>query len=63
MEETMWRYKLVRMDLPGWEPSHVRACEVQLNELGGEGWEAVAVIEQAGGWGVLFKMPHEIPAF
>ncbi len=59
----MWRYKLVRMDLPGWEPSQVSACEVRLNELGAEGWEAIAVIEQAGGWGVLFKMPHEVPAF
>ncbi len=59
----MWRYKLVRMDLPGWEQSQIRACEVRLNELGGEGWEAIAVIQQPDGWGVLFKMPHEVAAF
>jgi hypothetical protein len=59
----MWRYKLVRMDLLGWEQSQMTAWEVRLNELGGEGWEAIAVVEQAGGWGVLFKMPHEVAAF
>jgi hypothetical protein len=25
-ESAMWRYKLVRMDLPGWEPSQIRVC-------------------------------------
>jgi hypothetical protein len=59
----MWRYKLVRMDLPGWEQSQIAACEARLNELGGQGWEAIAVIEQDDGWGVLFKMPQEVPSF
>jgi hypothetical protein len=59
----MWRYKLVRMDLSGWEESQIKASEARLNDLGAEGWEAVAVIEQAGGCGVLFKMAHEVASF
>jgi hypothetical protein len=62
-EAPMWRYKLVRMDLSGWEESQLKASEARLNDLGGEGWEAVAVIEQGGGWGVLFKMAHEVASF
>ncbi len=34
----MWRYKLVRIDLPDRE-AEIIACEAKLNELGGEGWE------------------------
>jgi hypothetical protein len=59
----MWRYKLVPLDLPGREESRIKACEAKLNELGGEGWEAVAAIAQADGWYVLFKMPHEVGTF
>jgi hypothetical protein len=59
----MWRYKLVRMNLSGWEESQVKACENRLNELGSEGWEAVALIELADGWGMLFKMVHEVATF
>jgi hypothetical protein len=59
----MWRYRLVRMDLSGWEESQIKACEARLNDLGGEGWEAVAVIQQKDGLGVLFKMPHEVASF
>lgn len=59
----MWRYRLVRMDLSGWEESQIKACEARLNDLGGEGWEAVAVIEQNDWLGVLFKMPHEVASF
>lgn len=59
----MWRYKLVHTDLPGREPSEIGACEAQLNELGGEGWEVVAVIGRADGWWMLFKMPHEVASF
>jgi hypothetical protein len=59
----MWRYKLVLMNLPGREQSQIDACEGRLNELGGEGWEAVAVVGQGDGWWVLFKMPHEVASF
>jgi len=59
----MWRYKLLRMSLAGWEDSQVKACEARLNDLGGEGWEAVAVIEQKDGLGVLLKMAHEVASF
>ena len=62
-EADMWRYKLVRMNVSGWEQSQVRACEAQLNELGGQGWEAVAVIQQGDVWGVLLKMSHEVASF
>jgi hypothetical protein len=41
----------------------MRACEALLNDLGEEGWEVVAVIEQKDGWGVLFKMTHEVASF
>ena len=59
----MWRYKLVRMDLPDWEASRITACEGRLNDLGSEGWEAIAVVAQASGLLMLLKMPHEAPAF
>jgi hypothetical protein len=59
----MWRYKLVPMGLPPREESRIKAWEAKLNELGGEGWEAVAVIEQADGWCVLLKMPHEVGTY
>ena len=59
----MWRYKLVPMDPVGREESQIRTWETRLNELGGEGWEAVAVIQQTDGWYVLFKMPHEVGTF
>jgi hypothetical protein len=59
----MWRYKLVRMAPPGHEPSQIEDREARLNELGGEGWEAVAMIERADGWWLLFKMPHEVGTF
>lgn len=58
----MWRYKLVRIDLPDRE-AEIRACEAKLNELGGEGWEVIAVIERGDGWLALFKMPHEVGSF
>jgi hypothetical protein len=51
------------MNLSDWEESQVKACETRLNELGSEGWEAVARIELAGGWGMLFKMAHEVASF
>jgi hypothetical protein len=38
--------------------SKITDREATLNELGGEGWEAVAVIEQTDGWCVLLKMPQ-----
>jgi hypothetical protein len=59
----MWRYKLVRMDLPGREDSQIKAWEAKLNALGGEGWEVVAVVGQNEGWYVLLKMPHEVGTF
>ena len=59
----MWRYKVVPMNLSGWEESQVKACETRLNELGSGGWEAVALIELADGWGILFKMAHEVASF
>ena len=36
----MWRYKLVPMGRP--RESQIEAWEAKLDELGGEGWEAVA---------------------
>jgi hypothetical protein len=59
----MWRYKLVRVDFPGWERSQVSACEAQLNELGSEGWEVVAVVPQGDRWCMLLKMRHEVASF
>jgi len=59
----MWRYKLIRMDLSGLEESQLRGCEARLNDLGGEGWEVVAVFEKKDGLGVLLKMPHEVATF
>jgi hypothetical protein len=59
----MWRYKLVPMRFPGWEESQIKAWEAKLNELGGEGWEAVAVVAQTDGWYVLLKMPHEVGTY
>jgi hypothetical protein len=59
----MWRYKLVPMGRPGPEKSRIEAWEAKLDDLGGEGWEAVAVIEDADGWCVLLKMPREVGTF
>ena len=59
----MWRYKLVHMGLLAPEESRIKAWEAKLNELGGKGWEAIAVMEQAEGWCVLFKMPHEVGTY
>ena len=59
----MWRYKLVSMEPPSREDSQINVWEAKLNELGGEGWEAVTVIEQTDGWCVLLKMPHEVGTF
>lgn len=59
----MWRYKLVAMGLQGRQESQIKAWEAKLNELGGKGWEAVAVIDQTDGWCVLLKMPHEVSTF
>jgi hypothetical protein len=59
----MWRYKAVCVSPPGRESSQIKALEAQLNELGAEGWEAVAVIPQADGWCVLFKMPYAVASF
>ena len=59
----MWRYKLVRLNFRGWEPSELLAPEAQLNELGGAGWEAVAVIGDGNTYAVLLKMPHEVGTF
>jgi hypothetical protein len=60
----MWRYKLVPMHLSSREGSQIGVCEAELNVLGGEGWEAVAVIPQPDGscW-VLFKMPHAVATY
>jgi hypothetical protein len=57
----MWRYKLVAMG--SLSESKIAAWEATLNELGGEGWEAVAVIEQTDGWCVLLKMPHQVATY
>jgi hypothetical protein len=57
----MWRYKLVVMR--SLSESQMTAWEAKLNELGGEGWEAVAVIPQADGWCVLLKMPHAVATY
>lgn len=59
----MWRYRLVPMAPAGREEAQIRGLEAKLNELGGEGWEAVAVIAQTEGWCVLFKMPHEVGTY
>ncbi len=59
----MWRYKLLAVPDPGQDESRIKAWETKLNELGGEGWEAVAMVERAGGWYVLLKMPHEVGTF
>lgn len=59
----MWRYKLVPLRLPGRQDSPVTAWEAELNVLGGEGWEAVAVIQQTDGCWVLLKMPHEVGTY
>jgi hypothetical protein len=57
----MWRYKLVAMG--SLSESQITAWEAKLNELGSEGWEAVAVIEQTDGWCVLLKMPHQVGTY
>jgi hypothetical protein len=60
----MWRYKLVPVRLPSRPDSHVEPLEAELNGLGSEGWEAVAVMQQIDGWcWVLFKMPHEVGTY
>jgi hypothetical protein len=59
----MWRYKLVPMDMPGRQQAAINSCEAKLNELGGEGWEIVAVIASGDSWLTLLKMPHEIGTF
>jgi hypothetical protein len=51
------------MGLLAGEESQLKAWEATLNELGREGWEAVAVIEQLDGWCVLLKMPHELGTY
>jgi hypothetical protein len=51
------------MALPGREESQIKAWEATLNELGREGWEAVAVVPQSDGWCVLLKMAHEVGTF
>lgn len=59
----MWRYKVVAIAVPTRHGASLEACEAKLNELGGEGWEAVAVIQQGDGWWVLLKMPHEVGTY
>jgi len=60
----MWRYKLVPIRLPTRQDSEAKAGEAELNALGGEGWEAVAVIQQTDGWcWVLLKMPHGVGTY
>ena len=60
----MWRYKLVPLRLPTQPDSQSRACEAELNVLGGEGWEAVAIVQPTDGWGwVLFKMRHQVGTY
>ena len=59
----MWRYKLIRVSPPAREQSQIAACEAQLNGLGADGWEAVAVTREEDGWWILFKMPHEVASF
>jgi len=57
----MWRYKLIPMGLPAGE--EIKTWEGKLNDLGAEGWEAVAVFQQTDGWCVLLKMPHEVGTY
>jgi hypothetical protein len=59
----MWRYKLVPMGLLAGEESQLKAWEATLDELGREGWEAVAVIKQIDGCCLLLKMPHEVGTY
>jgi hypothetical protein len=59
----MWRYKLVSMGLLAHDAARISAWEAKLNELGGQGWEAIAVMEQADGWWVILKMPHEVGTY
>jgi hypothetical protein len=59
----MWRYKLVAMRAPLGGDVGIKAWEARLNELGSEGWEVVAVIEQPDGWCVFLKMPHEVGTY
>jgi hypothetical protein len=60
----MWRYKLVPVPPCTPEESRIAVCEAELNRLGEEGWEAVAVVPQPDGssW-VLFKMPHGVATY
>lgn len=58
----MWRYKLVPlMLLPEGEP-RIAAWEAQLDELGREGWEAVAVLGTDTPC-VLFKMRRDVGSY
>ena len=57
----MWRYKLVAMG--SLTASQIPAWEAKLNELGGEGWEVAAVLQQPEGWCVLLKMPHQVATY
>lgn len=59
----MWRYKLVPMEALAREQSRLKEWEAKLNDLGGEGWEIVAVIGQTDPWCVLLKMPHEVGTY
>jgi hypothetical protein len=60
----MWRYKLVPMRLPRHDDPEVRATEAALNVLGEEGWEAVSIVPEAGGWcWVLLKMSHQVGTY
>jgi hypothetical protein len=59
----MWRYKLVALGLRGGEAPQLDRWEAGLNELGVEGWEAVAIIEHPDDWAVLLKMPHEVGTY
>jgi hypothetical protein len=60
----MWRYKLILLRLPSQQDPQASACEAELNVLGGEGWEAVAVVQQTNGWcWVILKMPHQVGTY
>jgi hypothetical protein len=59
----MWRYKLVPMGPLAREETRLEFWEGKLSELGGEGWEAVAVVGQGDWWCVLLKMPHDVGTY
>jgi hypothetical protein len=58
----MWRYKLVPLAALGPGDPRIAAWEAQLDELGSEGWEAVAVLGSDTPC-VLFKMRRDVGSY